>query len=569
MNNIPIQKSNRLFSLYYENDGFNIKGERLMGRQAAGWSFLKSIIQSNEYAKLAVYLKDISQRDLLVDDIKAAIRDKKDKIELEFIPYKSPFLSAPYGGIQLPGPDLTNFAKHRSFFGHHKYSLVGLTHTTASHQIMSSFSSILTEPIMPWDAIICTSESVLGTLNKIIEKKSEFLDYKFGIKDHILPKFPVIPLGVNCDEFMFSDDFIQKSRKELGIDKDDIVIGYVGRLSFHAKAHHIPMYTALESCAKSLKGTSKIHLIQTGWFANDFIENAFKSEAELICPNVNCIFLDGKDQSNKYKTLAAMDIFMSLSDNIQETFGLTPLEGMASGKPVIVSDWNGYRSTVRDNEDGFRIKSYSLPNGFGEGLARQYMSGEINYDHYIGHSSQRVAIDIKDCIDKLTILITDKNKREEIGNCAKERAKIFFSWNNILKQYEELYDELNSIRMSEYKNYEFYSQPKQPSDRLDPFYLFDDYPSELFSGNTNFFVTDKVQSYSLDDFFKLGSINFAVNGLPNVKIINDLFVSLNKDEIYSINSLLKKSKINREEIFLTVIFLIKYGFLTTFGKNNE
>ena len=169
---------------------------------------------------------------------------------------------------------------------------------------------------------------------------------------------------------------------------------------------------------------------------------------------------------------------------------------MASGKPVIVSDWNGYRSTVRDNEDGFRIKSYSLPNGFGEGLARQYMSGEINYDHYIGHSSQRVAIDIKDCIDKLTILITDKNKREEIGNCAKERAKIFFSWNNILKQYEELYDELNSIRMSEYKNYEFYSQPKQPSDRLDPFYLFDDYMRK-----TNLTLILLINIFSIKDLF--------------------------------------------------------------------
>ena len=569
MNNIPNEKSNRLFSLYYENDGFNIKGERLMGRQAAGWSFLKSIVQSKDYSKLSVYLKDITQRDMLVDDIKSVMRDKRDKINVEFIPYHSPELSSSYGGIQLPGPDLTNFASHRSFFGHHKYSLVGLTHTTASHQIMSSFSSILTEPVMPWDAIICTSESVLSTLNKIIEKKADFLNHKFGVKNYSLPKFPVIPLGVNCDEFDFSDEFIQKSRKELGINEGDIVIGYVGRLSFHAKAHHIPMYTALENCAKQLKGSSKIHLIQTGWFANDFIENAFKSDAKLISPNVNCIFIDGKDQSNKYKTLAAMDIFMSLSDNIQETFGLTPLEGMASGKPVIVSDWNGYRSTVRDNEDGFRIKSISLPEGFGENLARKYMSGEINYDHYIGYSSQRVAIDIKDCIDKLSILITDKNKRIQLGKVAKERAKNFFSWSIILKKYEELYDELNSIRMTEYKNNEFFSQPRQPSDRLDPFYLFEDYPSELFSDDTEFFVTDEIQNYSLDEFFKLESINFAINGLPDLKIISDLFKSLNKNELYSINNLVKNSKINKEEISVTVIFLIKYGFLATFGKNNE
>ena len=39
---------------------------------------------------------------------------------------------------------------------------------------------------------------------------------------------------------------------------------------------------------------------------------------------------------------------MSLADNIQETFGLTPVEAMAAGLPCVMSDWDGYRDTVRD-----------------------------------------------------------------------------------------------------------------------------------------------------------------------------------------------------------------------------
>ena len=42
------------------------------------------------------------------------------------------------------------------------------------------------------------------------------------------------------------------------------------------------------------------------------------------------------------------DVFVSPSDNIQETFGLSVIEAMASGLPVIVSDWDGYRDTVVD-----------------------------------------------------------------------------------------------------------------------------------------------------------------------------------------------------------------------------
>ena len=123
---------------------------------------------------------------------------------------------------------------------------------------------------------------------------------------------------------------MKSSRLKLNISENDIVVVFVGRLSFHAKAHNVPMYMALEECAKNLTNNCKIHLIQTGWFANDFIENTFKSEAKKICPSVNCIFLDGRKQDNKMLTLASADIFMSLSDNIQETFGLTPLEGMAA-----------------------------------------------------------------------------------------------------------------------------------------------------------------------------------------------------------------------------------------------
>ena len=164
--------------------------------------------------------------------------------------------------------------------------------------------------------------------------------------------------------------------------------------------------------------TKKIHIIQLHWFANDFVKNAFVDEGKRICPSVEFHFLDGKDQNNKHITLSSGDIFISLSDNIQETFGLTPIEGMAAGLPVLVSDWNGYKSTVRQNIDGFRVKTISLISGYGEDLAYDHMMNKIDYDHYIGMSVQRVAIDIPDCIEKLSILIKDKDKRKNLEKLA-------------------------------------------------------------------------------------------------------------------------------------------------------
>jgi hypothetical protein len=47
-------------------------------------------------------------------------------------------------------------------------------------------------------------------------------------------------------------------------------------------------------------------------------------------------------------------MFLFPIDNVQETFGLAPIEAMAAGLPVIVSDWDGMKDTVTPDV-GIRI----------------------------------------------------------------------------------------------------------------------------------------------------------------------------------------------------------------------
>ncbi len=567
MNNSPVKKSHKFFSLYYENDGFNIKGKKLMGRQAAGWSFLQSIIKSNRYKNLGVYLRNMSQKELLIDDIKSILTNDNNSIDIRSFPYAKPNLTSEYGGIQLPGPNIIDFANHRSFFGHHLYSLCGITHTTASFNVMNSFSSLLTEPVMPWDAIICTSESVLNTANTIIDTKAEFLGNRFKVSKEFLPQLPVIPLGINNDDFIFDPEYKTSSRNNLDIKEDDIVIIYVGRLSFHAKAHHLPMYLALEKIANKLPSNKRIHLIQTGWFATDFIESAYKEEAKKICPSINCIFLDGREQENKNITFACGDIFMSLSDNIQETFGLTPLEAMASGIPVIVSDWDGYRTTVRNEKDGFRIASYALGKGHGEELMYKYMMGFLNYDNYIGSTVHKVAIDLNQCIEKLTLLIENNNLRKKLGENAKKRSQEF-SWETILDKYENLYNELDDIRVNNSLKYIDINNRNLPSNRLDPFNLFSDYPSQLLSDDFSFRVSAGINLLSINEILELKSINYT-DAVPNQNDLTDILDLLSTKNITSINDLKNFTILSDDKIFNIIIFLLKYGYIHKAEANNE
>tara|TARA_B100000925_G_scaffold289851_1_gene273690 strand:+ start:770 stop:2470 length:1701 start_codon:yes stop_codon:yes gene_type:complete len=561
------KKKYPLWSIWYEDEGYDINGERIMGRQAAGWSFLKGIIKDRP-DRVSAFIKNIDQRNSFIEKVKSIIAPDH-QMDIDFIYYPEPYKSEEYGGIFIPGPGISEFCSKRSYHGHDKYSVVGITHTTASHKVMDGLSSIVTSDIMPWDAIICTSDCVLDTVNKVIEDRFEKLNSKLSIKNPVYPQLPVIPLGTDKDEFEYTDKYKKQSRKSLGIRDNDIVIVYVGRLSFHAKAHHLPMYLALENCSKELKDDQKIHIIQTGWFANDFVKNAFVDEGKRICPSVEFHFLDGKDQNNKHITLSSGDIFISLSDNIQETFGLTPIEGMAAGLPVLVSDWNGYKSTVRQNIDGFRVNTISLASGYGEDLAYDHMMNKIDYDHYIGMSVQRVAIDISDCIAKLSILIKDKEKRKKFGKAGKQRIKDTYDWPIILKKYKNLSNELDSIRLKESKNYKDFCLPSLPSNRMDPFEVFSSYATEKLKRDHRLIKTKKINEIPIEEILEFNSINYAKDYLPDIeslKVINSLF---DNNEFLSINTLLKETSIQESDIFKITIWFLKYGYITIDGENNE
>ncbi len=369
-------------------------------------------------------------------------------------------------------------------------------------------------------------------------------------------------MGIDKDEFEYSKDDRIKARKDLNVNDDDIVISYVGRLSFHAKAHHFPMYLAIAECLQYLKKDQKIHLIQTGWFANDWVKESFVEEGKKICPEVIFHFLDGKDQSNKHKTLASADIFISLSDNIQETFGITPIEGMAAGLPVLVTDWDGYKSTVRDGLDGFRVNTIALSDGYGVDIAYHHLTGGLSYDQYIGMSVHRVAVDIKDCIEKLKILITNKEKRIELGRNGKRRVKEVFDWSNILEKYRDLRRELNSIREKEADNYKEFCKPRLPGDRLDPFFLFSSYPSDILNNNTQLYRTDLSTKLNIKDIYNFNSVNYAANYIPSTDILEKTYNVFNESGDIKLKKLINELNFDEKTVFIATIWLLKYGFIS-------
>ena len=81
---------------------------------------------------------------------------------------------------------------------------------------------------------------------------------------------------------------------------------------------------------------------------------ALKKVASTISPKTTLHILMVITPIPQNIALASSDVFISLPV-LFKTFGLTPCEAMASGLPVIGTDWNGYKDTIINSKTGFTI----------------------------------------------------------------------------------------------------------------------------------------------------------------------------------------------------------------------
>src|SRR5438105_4033271 len=119
----------------------------------------------------------------------------------------------------------------------------------------------------------------------------------------------------------------------------------------------------------------------------------------------------------------------------------------AAYRPVpAVSEWNGYRDTVRDGVDGFRVPTLMPPAPYGMELADRYDLEIDNYDRYIGFSSQLVAVDTAAAAAAYAALIADPELRRRMGAAAAAQARAVFDWRVVVAQTQELWADLADRR---------------------------------------------------------------------------------------------------------------------------
>jgi starch synthase len=493
-------------AIYFHPDGYTMSGPKLMGRNAAGHSFLRGWLAHATQAEMLALIER-PEHGTLFGRLCAELAPQRPARAL-------PLPQAVEQGINnvyYPGPNLGESAWQRQLLGRARYSLTGITHTTASAGAMDALTELLTAPLAPWDALICTSKAVVDTVRTVLDAQAEYLRWRLGATRFSLPQLPLIPLGLNTADFSFGAAQRAAARARLGVDEHTRVVLYAGRLSFHAKAHPLAMYQALAR-AQAATGV-KLHLIECGWHANDYLAQAFAEAAQAACPQVPVTVLDGRRAADRATAWAGADLFCSLSDNIQETYGLTPLEAMAAGLPVVVSDWDGYRDTVRDGIDGLRVPTLMPPAGLGVDLASRHALGVDTYDLYCGHSSQLVAVDVEAAAGAFERLLRAPELCAQMGAAGRARAREHFDWAVIVPRYQALWRELDQRRRAAATEA---PMPRVPwPARMDPFAAFAGYPTRALAPTTRLRLAPADAGAALARWRTLAMVKFSTVAPPS------------------------------------------------------
>ena len=239
-----------------------------------------------------------------------------------------------------------------------------------------------------------------------------------------------------------------KARDQLGLPQKADLVLIAGRMDFLTKFLPDPLLRVLEDLRRTNQPNLELVVYGEAFDAKQLEQ--WKQGAAQLAPSVPIHWIPGRKAELAAPVRWAADVFVSLADNPQETFGITPLEAMAAGLPCIVSDWDGYRDTVvqpgeSDEPTGLRIPT-RLQQDLGTPEAVAALNGNLGDRPAIGLLSQGIAVDLDQLRQSLNQLLSSPDQRSAMGAAGQRRVQRCYDWSVVIESWRDLIQELNQRR---------------------------------------------------------------------------------------------------------------------------
>ncbi len=272
---------------------------------------------------------------------------------------------------------------HADFWG----ALVGKwagARAVFSWETISSPEWLIPRRLYPYRTVIRLTDKVIS----VSDATARWLEEKRGVpRNHIT----VIPYGVDLS--VYKNGREPGLRAELGLQKDHMVVGMVGRL-VHQKGHRY-LVRAAEGIVKKFPGVRFV-LVGDGPLRREI-------ESFIAEKGLQDHFLLLGIRHDVHRILREFDIFClpSLFEGLPNVI----LEAMASGLPVVATHVDGTKEAVVPSDTGLLVPPKD-PAELGKAL---------------------------------TTLLSDPKKAGEMGKAGRRRVEAHFSLEAQVKSFEKLY----------------------------------------------------------------------------------------------------------------------------------
>ena len=331
------------------------------------------------------------------------------------------------------------------------FPITGPMHSLSYPDFPAAFLRHLWPGATPRDCIIATSEAG----RRATEAFFDTLRAGYGLAPGMGPSLRLLPLGIDQEKAELpppSPEEKVRLRSELDLPRDRALILVLGRVSHSSKMDLLPLVRAMSGLFAPAKDEGKplpkdsVSLVLAGWAdeGDDFPQSVVDMGARVGL-DVRLELRPG--EKRKLGLLRACDIFVSIADNPQETFGITLLEAQAAGLPVIASDYDGYRDLIVHEGTGLLVPTTGPAPVAGEGGPcgedEVDMLAPLLFDNqYHLLLAQRTAVDAGALRAALARLLADADLRARMGRAGHERVREHYLWPGIIARHLELWDEL-------------------------------------------------------------------------------------------------------------------------------
>ena len=140
-------------------------GGELNGRRWAGQQLLRCWARQAGSRPMALAHADPAQ----LEALKPWLKSHGFSGELHPLDLLNPEPFRAWGGFFLPDPSIGRWAQWRQTVGPAAFSLIGQIHTLSTPAALGHLQDLVTEPVQPWDAPICSSSAGRDALSRCWE----------------------------------------------------------------------------------------------------------------------------------------------------------------------------------------------------------------------------------------------------------------------------------------------------------------------------------------------------------------------------------------------------------------